>query len=198
MRRYIAITGILGAILLTCAPIVRAYDRRVYESRHDVATVAYFMRSDISMACLMGGTTLTGSSLFAWWLTRKTRGRLAAMKRGLAAYPMLIFAVMNIAGVVVTLPFLGNIYRSGGEGIVVNPISMGTYESSKYTAMGAACVVFMVIFWWHSSRVKSLQSRFEPSCQECGYSLRMLESNTCPECGTLCDTDLAGPDDVAE
>ncbi len=55
----------------------------------------------------------------------------------------------------------------------------------RYWAVGAimALVYLGLLFMSHERRLVGRPARRRPGCPECGYSLRRVTTNTCPECG---------------
>lgn len=50
--------------------------------------------------------------------------------------------------------------------------------------VGVIVLPTVLIFWWLGFRIRAPERNIPHRCPDCGYSLRGLGGNQCPECGT--------------
>jgi hypothetical protein len=182
MKRWFVTGLVIGALLVGSSPFVRRYNRHAWGLRHDTASVAYFMRTDISKMCTLGGATLFLLSVFGLWRLRGIRGRFAQKKAILPVLPPFVFVILWGVSGGLALLFAPAIYDTSALP-AADPISQGVYH--KLTII--VPLVFVALFGgfvWRAARMIRGQSSDMPRCQECGYPMVGLEERRCPECGT--------------
>ena len=173
---------LLGGVMIVASPFLWRINQETCDTRRDVATVDYFMRSDVWMLLSAGGFALIVSGCIGFWRLRGVRGAFASRKAFAPALPVMTIAVMFGAQFLVVVPFLAVIYDTSTKFKTV-ALNQSTFIAIKSVVALLACALFVLFGALSGWKLRRLMEP-APQCTECGYSLHGIISERCPECGT--------------
>lgn len=183
-QRQFAIVLCVGVLLLATSPFIWHQNHLAIIARRDPGTVAFQMRSDIFLASVACGVSL----LLGGWIgcrnLRGVRGRLATREATFAALPVFGFAAALGFRTLPALYYLPRIYKGKGTLTIAAAIPADPYSWLHIVLMCAGGMSAFLLFAWRIREVNRMRSRYPPTCENCGYSLRGLKATICPECGT--------------
>ncbi len=173
----------LGLLMVLSAPAIRRHNKVVTQIRQDGGTVSYNLRSDLAFASFVSG----GGLILIGWLgrseVRRVSGKVARFEASLVADAMLGSVLVFGFRAIPALVYLPSIYATSGGNIRRDVIGQDVYLWLSIGLMCAGGFLAFLIGNSRSRRLRHLKSEYGPTCGNCGYSLRGLDSPICPECG---------------
>jgi hypothetical protein len=174
---------LLGLLTLLGAEVLFKYNTKVSIARRDVGTVAHFMREDIAMALLVAGGYLVTVGFGNVGKMLRSSGRMARYEAMGLALSLLAFPLAFGMGAIPALLYVLSIYSTQVEVPPAPSIQMPLYIAMRVSLIGVGFVTAAGTMWRVHVFVKRHKSSYEPTCHNCGHSLRGLNGFICPECG---------------